>query len=303
MADTLLANYVGGIAGIPAEAWSIQCSQGMEQDVIKIMYNRKDDRTNTAIVCTSASFMLPVPMRRAFDLLKNNILRPKVRYSLGKWSLLFHNNAPRLGIFMSEQPSAIVSGMTRRRFALPMALEVTIPSPFCMSRYNNITNHAKMNAVLISLLETRSWSPWYFSAICQVDRVGNKGTKMILQNSSYDMSGSFLVYSSLGKELTEEMIMNLGSGNQEMGDTSLFPTGFFLVPVVDAEKPSSNIGEAGGTVMTAGHQTVTKLAHGTGLCPQAVSSLIKFLSEHVANVKDTLMNSHPIFYKGTPSTI
>jgi homeobox-leucine zipper protein len=75
MADTLLANYVGGIAGIPAEAWSIQCSQGMEQDVIKIMYNRKDDRTNTAIVCTSASFMLPVPMRRAFDLLKNNILR------------------------------------------------------------------------------------------------------------------------------------------------------------------------------------------------------------------------------------
>jgi hypothetical protein len=57
---------------------------------------------------------------------------------------------------MSEQPSVIVSGMTRRRFALPMALEVTIPSPFCMSRYNNITNHAKMNAVLISLLETRS---------------------------------------------------------------------------------------------------------------------------------------------------
>jgi hypothetical protein len=37
-----------------------------------------------------------------------------------------------------------------------MALEVMIPSPFCMSTYNNITNHAKMNVVLISLLETRS---------------------------------------------------------------------------------------------------------------------------------------------------
>jgi hypothetical protein len=37
-----------------------------------------------------------------------------------------------------------------------MALEVTIPSPFYMSGYNNITNHAKMNAVLISLLGTRS---------------------------------------------------------------------------------------------------------------------------------------------------
>jgi homeobox-leucine zipper protein len=51
----------------------------MEDDVIKIMYKRKDDGTNTAIVCASASFMLPVPMRRAFDVLKNNILHPKVR--------------------------------------------------------------------------------------------------------------------------------------------------------------------------------------------------------------------------------
>jgi homeobox-leucine zipper protein len=79
MADTLLTIYVGGIAGIPAEAWSIQCGQGKEEDVIKIMYKRKDDGTNTAIVCASTSFMLTVPMRRAFDLLKNNILRPKVR--------------------------------------------------------------------------------------------------------------------------------------------------------------------------------------------------------------------------------
>jgi homeobox-leucine zipper protein len=136
-----------------------------------------------------------------------------------------------------------------------------------------------------------------------VDTVGSKETKMILQNSSYDISGSFLVYSPLEKELTEEMNLNLGSGNQEMGNTSLFPTGFFLVPIPDALKHSSNIGEAGGTVMTAGHQTVLKLARGTGLCPRAVSSLIKFMSEHVANVKDTLMNSHPIFYKGTPSTV
>jgi homeobox-leucine zipper protein len=99
------------------------------------------------------------------------------------------------------------------------------------------------------------------------------------------------------------MIMNLGNSNQEMGNTSLYPTGFFLVPIADVEMPSSNIGEAGGTVMTAEHQTVMKLARGIGLCPRAVSSLIKFMSEHVANVKDTLMNSHPIFYKGTPSIV
>jgi hypothetical protein len=49
--------------------------------------------------------------------------------------------------------------------------------------------------------------------------------------------------------------MNLGNSNQEMGNTSLYPTGFFLVPIADVEMPSSNIGEAGGTVMTAEHQT------------------------------------------------
>jgi hypothetical protein len=119
-----------------------------------------------------------------------------------------------------------------------------------------------------------------------VDTVGSKETKMTLQNSSYDI---WLIPGllPLGKEFTEETILNIGSSNQEMDNTPLFPTGFFLFPVPDTEKHSSNIGEAGGTMMTARHQTVMKLARGAGMCPRAVSSLIKFMSEHVANVRDT----------------
>ena len=77
LADSLLANYTGSIAGLPADAWIVQCGDGTEQDV-KIAYRRNDDGSNTAIVCTSATFLLPLPMRRVFDLLKNNLLRVKV---------------------------------------------------------------------------------------------------------------------------------------------------------------------------------------------------------------------------------
>jgi hypothetical protein len=45
----------------------------------------------------------------------------------------------------------------------------------------------------------------------------SKETKMALRNRNYDTFGSFQNYSSLLKKLTEETIMNLGSGNQEMG--------------------------------------------------------------------------------------
>ena len=78
LADNLLANYTGSIAAIPADAWTVQCGDGAEED-IKIAYRKNDHGTNTAVVCASASFLLPLPMRRAFDLLKNNLLRVKVR--------------------------------------------------------------------------------------------------------------------------------------------------------------------------------------------------------------------------------
>jgi hypothetical protein len=46
--------------------------------------------------------------------------------------------------------------------------------------------------------------------------VGIKDTNMVLQKSNNNMFVSFLDY-SLEKNLTEEIIMNHSSGNQEMG--------------------------------------------------------------------------------------
>jgi hypothetical protein len=128
-----------------------------------------------------------------------------------------------------------------------------------------------------------------------VDTVGSKETKMTLQNSSYDI---WLIPGllPLGKEFTEETILNIGSSNQEMDNTPLFPTGFFLFPVPDTEKHSSNIGEAGGTMMTARHQTVMKLARGAG------SVIIDQVHVRACGQCERY-SSHPIFYKGTLSTI
>jgi hypothetical protein len=81
VADTLLANYVSSVAGIPAEDWTVQCGQGTETDV-KIAYKSDGNRVNSVIVCASASFLVPVPMNTAFVLLKNNLLRAKVCWSL-----------------------------------------------------------------------------------------------------------------------------------------------------------------------------------------------------------------------------
>lgn len=123
---------------------------------------------------------------------------------------------------------------------------------------------------------------------------------MILQNSCYDASGSFMVYSSLDKHVME-MITSPG-GEQAMSNISLFPAGFSLVPLPNPAKGGSAIGESGGTVMTAGFQILMKLARGTGLCPRSVSSAVKIMSDNIATIKDTLMNSHPVFYKRIQST-
>nr|DAA34958.1 TPA_exp: homeodomain leucine zipper family IV protein [Zea mays] len=85
LADNLLADYTSSVAAFPDDAWTVQCGVGTEQD-IKIMYKRQSEgsssSSNTAVVCACASFLLPLRMRKAFDLLKNNLLRAKVLVSL-----------------------------------------------------------------------------------------------------------------------------------------------------------------------------------------------------------------------------
>lgn len=78
LADTLLASYTSSVAAYPEDAWTVQCGVGTEQD-IKVMYKAQNESSSNAIVCASASFVLPMHMRKAFDLLKNNLLRVKVR--------------------------------------------------------------------------------------------------------------------------------------------------------------------------------------------------------------------------------
>ncbi|PUZ54418.1 hypothetical protein GQ55_5G130400 [Panicum hallii var. hallii] len=236
LADNLLANYTGSIAGLPADDWSVQCGEGTEEDV-KIAYRRNDDGSNTAIVCTSATFLLPLPMRRVFDLLKSNLLRVK-------WDVLVNGG--------------------------------------CVKEVVRVANGVGSEDA-VSILHVKHGSG------------ANKETMMILQNSCYDASGSFMVYSSLDKHVME-MITSPG-GEEAMSNIALFPAGFSLVPLADPANAGSPIGEAGGTVMTAGFQILMKLARGTGLCPRSVSSAIKIMTEHIEAIKDTLQNSHPVFYK------
>ena len=124
---------------------------------------------------------------------------------------------------------------------------------------------------------------------------------MILQNCCYDVSGSFMVYSSLDRQLMD-MIVSPG-GDQAMTNITLFPVGFSLVPLADATQAGSAIGEAGGTVVTAGFQILMKMARGTGLYPCSVSSAIKIMSDQIESIKDTLLSNHPVFYRRIPSTI
>ena len=79
LADGLLVSYSNSIAALPEDLWTIMRGAGTDQD-IKVAHRRIDDHTNsnTAIVSVSASFQLPMPLRVTFDLLRNNMLRPKV---------------------------------------------------------------------------------------------------------------------------------------------------------------------------------------------------------------------------------
>nr|TKW17179.1 hypothetical protein SEVIR_5G349300v2 [Setaria viridis] len=241
LADNLLADYTSSISGLPVDAWSVQCGEGTEEDV-RIVYRRNDDTSNTAVVCASATFLLELPMRRVFDLLKNNLLRIK-------WDVLVNGG--------------------------------------CVKEEVRVANGVGSEDA-VSILHVKHGSGT------------NKEIMMILQNSCYDASGSFMVYSSLDKNVME-MITSPG-GEHAINNISLFPAGFSLVPLPDPANLGAPMGEAGRTMMTAGFQILMKLARGTGLCPRSVSSAIKIMSEKIATIKDTLLNSHPVFYKRFPST-
>ncbi|OEL26468.1 Homeobox-leucine zipper protein TF1 [Dichanthelium oligosanthes] len=241
LADNLLANYTSSIAGIPVDAWSVQCGDGTEQDV-RIVYRKSDDTTNTAVVCASATFLLPLPMRIVFDMLKNNLLRVK-------WDVLVNGG--------------------------------------CVKDEVRVANGVGSEDA-VSILHVKHGSG------------ANKETTMVLQNSCYDASGAFMVYASLDKHVMD--MITSPDGEQALSNIFLFPAGFFLVPLPDPVKGGAAIGEAGGTVMTAGFQILMKLARGTGLCPKSVSSAIKIMTENIATIKDTLMNSHPVFYNRNQST-
>jgi hypothetical protein len=85
LADNLLASFTSSVTAYPEDAWNFQCGLGTEQD-IKIMYKTQNESTSsgspTAVVCASASFLVPLHMGKAFELLKNNMLRAKVPRSL-----------------------------------------------------------------------------------------------------------------------------------------------------------------------------------------------------------------------------
>ncbi|KAI4967282.1 hypothetical protein ZWY2020_028779 [Hordeum vulgare] len=87
IADDLLAGYANGIAAVPGGGWTILRGAGTEDD-IRVTYRRKDDDDDTAVVSVCAAFRLPLPLRMAFDLLRNIQLRPK-------WDVLVNGNSVR----------------------------------------------------------------------------------------------------------------------------------------------------------------------------------------------------------------
>nr|AEI99592.1 HD-Zip IV transcription factor GL9 [Triticum aestivum] len=87
IADDLLAGYANGIAAVPGGRWTILRGAGTEDD-IRVTYRRKDDDDDTAVVSVCAAFHLPLPLRMAFDLLRNIQLRPK-------WDVLVNGNSVR----------------------------------------------------------------------------------------------------------------------------------------------------------------------------------------------------------------
>uniref|UniRef100_A0ACD5W541 Uncharacterized protein n=1 Tax=Avena sativa TaxID=4498 RepID=A0ACD5W541_AVESA len=230
LADGLLVCYSNSIAVLPEDAWTIVRGAGTDQD-IKITHRRDPDRSNTAIVSVSASFQLPMPLRVTFDLLRNNMLRPK-------WDVL------------------VSGGVVREEVRVSSSLEADDA---------------------VSILHVKH----------------NMGNIMILQNSCYDVTGSFIVYSPIDNQLMNK-IMSPGGMAERM--VSIYPTGFSLLPVGESAQGGIGLGEDGETLVTVGFQILQKLARGTGLHPRSVTTAISLMSGNIATIKKSLINSNPILY-------
>ncbi|KAM0887815.1 hypothetical protein ACQ4PT_028761 [Festuca glaucescens] len=114
------------------------------------------------------------------------------------------------------------------------------------------------------------------------------------KNSCYDVMGSFIVYSPIDNQLMNKI---MSPGDMAESKVSIYPTGFSLLPVGESAQGSIGLGEDGETLVTVGFQILLKLARGTGLYPRSVTAAIDIMSESIVTIKESLINSHPIFYR------
>ncbi|KAM0881620.1 hypothetical protein ACQ4PT_032841 [Festuca glaucescens] len=115
-------------------------------------------------------------------------------------------------------------------------------------------------------------------------------TIMILQNSCYDVSGSFIVYSPIDTQLMNKI---LSPEDMAESKVSLYPTGFSLLPVSESAEGGNGIalGEDGETLVTVGFQILLKLARGNGLYPKSVAATIALMSGNIETIKKSLINN------------
>ncbi|KAG8055136.1 hypothetical protein GUJ93_ZPchr0001g32157 [Zizania palustris] len=242
LADDLLTSYASGIAAALSDSWIVVSGAGTENN-IKIAYKKTaGEGRNDAIISASASLLLPLPMKRTFDLLRDRSLR-------SKWDMLVNG-----GVVREEVPIARGVGSD-----------------------DDVT-------------------------VLHVKRGGVKERSMILQNRSYDASGAFIVYSTIGSQLMNKIMspIELPEGTK----LGLYPTGFSLVPDGEAAEDVTGVelGTAGGTLMTVAFQIPLKLDYDGSLCAPSVSSAINLMTETIAAVKMMLNENddQTVILRNTP---
>ena len=119
----------------------------------------------------------------------------------------------------------------------------------------------------------------------------NKENIMILQNSCYDVTGSFIVYSPIDNKLMNKIMSPTDMAGSKV---SIYPTGFSLLPVSESSQGGIALGEDGETLVTVGFQILLKFARGTSLNPRSVTAAIGLMSENIATIKKILIDSQPI---------
>ncbi|PNT73019.1 hypothetical protein BRADI_2g52160v3 [Brachypodium distachyon] len=128
---------------------------------------------------------------------------------------------------------------------------------------------------------------------------GDKGNLMILQNSWYDVSGSFIVYAPVDSMLINRII---GPGDVAEGELPLFPTGLALLPVGGtALQGQAPLGDDGETIVTVGFQILVRHAQ-DDVFSKTLQTAVALMADNIATIKRTLINSHPIFYRSSGST-